>query len=237
MNLNFEDFKSALKTESKIDRIEAFMNTDDIFIAANKNIRNFLNKKDNLEVFVSLISRPHEVESRIWWKQTPRIPLEIASTQSAGIYSTGSTTQSSNPGGYIGCSKEIFEDYREFNLKREYNYYLYDHKSLHKIDYINKNAELKNIYRSYNALQIFLAKDNLAIIIDHFEGALEKIILTLKDGFDLKNNANLEHVLILMKAIISERPQQSLNLVVREKKLVLLVIQLLENRHCYQFLN
>lgn len=237
MNLNFEDFKSALKTESKIDRIEAFMNTDDIFIAANKNIRNFLNKKDNLEVFVSLISRPHEVESRIWWKQTPRIPLEGGSTQSAGIYSTSSTTQSSNPGGYIGCSKEIFEDYREFNLKRENNYYLYDHKSLHKIDYINKNAELKNIYRSYNALQIFLAKDNLAIIIDHFEGALEKIILTLKDGFDLKNNANLEHVLILMKAIISERPQQSLNLVVREKKLVLLVIQLLENRHCYQFLN
>lgn len=68
MNLNFDDFKSALKTESKIDRIEAFMNTEDIYIGSNKNIRNFLNKKDNLEVFVSLISRPHEVESRIWWK-------------------------------------------------------------------------------------------------------------------------------------------------------------------------
>lgn len=68
MNLNFDDFKSALKTESKIDRIEAFMNSDDIYIASNKTIRNFLNKKDNLEVFVNLISRPHEVESRIWWK-------------------------------------------------------------------------------------------------------------------------------------------------------------------------
>jgi hypothetical protein len=68
LNLNFEDFKSALKTESKIDKIEAFMNTDDIFIGTNKTIRGFLNKKDNLEVFVSLVSRPHEVESRIWWK-------------------------------------------------------------------------------------------------------------------------------------------------------------------------
>ena len=66
MNLNFDDFKSALKTESKIDRIEAFMNSDDIFIGTNKSIRSFLNKKDNLEVFVSLISKPHEVESRIW---------------------------------------------------------------------------------------------------------------------------------------------------------------------------
>ena len=66
MNLNFEDFKSALKTESKIDKIEAFMNSDEIYISTNKTIRGFLNKKDNLEVFVSLISRPHEVESRIW---------------------------------------------------------------------------------------------------------------------------------------------------------------------------
>ena len=42
------------------------MNSDDIFIASNKSIRSFLNKKDNLEVFVSLIAKPHEVESRIW---------------------------------------------------------------------------------------------------------------------------------------------------------------------------
>lgn len=68
MNLNFDDFKSALKAESKIDRIEAFMNSEDILIASNGTIRSFLNKKDNLEVFVSLIARPHEVESRVWWK-------------------------------------------------------------------------------------------------------------------------------------------------------------------------
>jgi hypothetical protein len=90
MNLNFDDFKNALKAESKIDKIEAFMNTDEIYIASNKGIRVFLNKKDNLEIFVSLISRPHEVESRIWWKQIQRLKLE---------------------------SREIFEDYREYNLK------------------------------------------------------------------------------------------------------------------------
>lgn len=66
MNLNFDDFKSALKAESKIDKIEAFMNSEDIYISTNKNIRSFLNKRDNLEVFINLISRPHEVESRIW---------------------------------------------------------------------------------------------------------------------------------------------------------------------------
>jgi hypothetical protein len=66
MNLNFDDFKSALKTESKIDKIEAFINSDEIYIWANKSIRGFLSKKDNLEIFTSLISRPHEVESRIW---------------------------------------------------------------------------------------------------------------------------------------------------------------------------
>jgi hypothetical protein len=33
MNLNFDDFKTALKAESKIDKIEAFINSDDIFIA------------------------------------------------------------------------------------------------------------------------------------------------------------------------------------------------------------
>ena len=32
MNLNFDDFKSALKAESKIDKIEAFMDSEDIYI-------------------------------------------------------------------------------------------------------------------------------------------------------------------------------------------------------------
>lgn len=29
-------------------------------------MRGFLNKKDNLEIFVTLIAKPHEVDSRIW---------------------------------------------------------------------------------------------------------------------------------------------------------------------------
>jgi hypothetical protein len=70
MNLNFEDFKSTLKIESKIDKIEAFMNSEDIYLSTNKGIRQYLNKKDNLEIIISLISKPHEVESRIWWKQS-----------------------------------------------------------------------------------------------------------------------------------------------------------------------
>ena len=63
MQLNFEDFKSTLKVEAKIDKIEQFMNSDQIYISQNKNIRNFLNKKDNLEVFVTLIAKPHDVDS------------------------------------------------------------------------------------------------------------------------------------------------------------------------------
>jgi hypothetical protein len=76
-------------------------------------------------------------------------------------------------------------------MKNQNNYYLYDHSKFNKLDYINKNSELKNIYRSYCALEIFLAKDNLELILDRFEGSLAKIIDTLKDAFDLKNNANI----------------------------------------------
>lgn len=76
MNLNFDDFRSALKTEARIDKIEAFMNSDEIYIGQNKSIRRFLNKKDNLEIFVSLIAKPHEVESRIWWKQNKIVDLD-----------------------------------------------------------------------------------------------------------------------------------------------------------------
>mmetsp|Transcript_13851 Transcript_13851/g.9993 ORF Transcript_13851/g.9993 Transcript_13851/m.9993 type:complete len:82 (-) Transcript_13851:2150-2395(-) len=75
MDLNFEDFKTALKTESKIDKIEAFMNTDDIYISQNKAIKSFLARKDNLEIFVSLISRPNEVESRIEWSKSKLMRL------------------------------------------------------------------------------------------------------------------------------------------------------------------
>lgn len=84
---------------------------------------------------------------------------------------------------------------------------------MNKIDYVNKNTDLKNIYRSYNALQIFLAKDNLNIILDRFEGSLEKIVVVLKDAFDVKNNANIEHAIILLRALICERPYETLNLI------------------------
>lgn len=101
------------------------MNSDDIYISTNKTIRVYLNKKDNLEIFVSLIAKPHEVESRIWWKPTKRIDLD---------------------------NRQILEDYREFNLRNSNTYYLYDHSKSNKIEYINKNNELKNIYRSFVAL-------------------------------------------------------------------------------------
>ena len=209
MNLNFDDFKSALKAESKIDRIEAFMNLEDILIASNGTIRSFLNKKDNLEVFVSLIARPHEVESRVWWKPVQRLNLEAL---------------------------EIFEDFREFNLKNANNYFLYDSRSLNKLEYINKNAELKNVYRSYNALMIILAKDNLELILNRFEGSLEKIVITLRDAFEVKNNANIEHALILLRALICERPNEVMRVILGEKKILLPMLLLLENRCVLKFL-
>ena len=69
-------------------------------------------------------------------------------------------------------SKSVFENYREYNLKKANNYYLYEVNKMNKIDYINKNTELKNIYRSYVALCIFLAKDNLDLILDVYESSL-----------------------------------------------------------------
>ena len=202
MNLNFDDFKSALKAESKIDKIEAFMDSEDIYIQTNRQIRSFLSKKDNLEVFVTQISKPHEVDSRIWWKQSSRIDLD---------------------------SKQIFEDYREFNLANANNYYLYDHLKMNKIDYINKNNELKNVYRSFVALQIFLAKDNLDLILDYFDTSLQRIITQLKDAFDPRNNACLEHVMTLIKALIINRPKESILYIVGVKKYPLLMLKLLEN--------
>lgn len=98
---------------------------------------------------------------------------------------------------------------------------MYDYRSLNKLEYINKNAELKNIYRSYNALMIMLAKDNLDLILTRFEGSLEKIVLTLKDAFDIKSNANIEHAMILLRALITDRPQEVLSLILGEKKIIL----------------
>ena len=58
-------------------------------------------------------------------------------------------------------NKQIFEDYREYNLKNQNNYYLYDSNKMTKIDYINKNPDIKDIYRSYLALNILTYHDNL----------------------------------------------------------------------------
>ncbi len=42
INMNFDDFKSALKTESSVDKVEAFMNSDDVYFDKNKLLRTFL---------------------------------------------------------------------------------------------------------------------------------------------------------------------------------------------------
>ena len=48
--------------------------------------------------------------------------------------------------------------------------------------------------------------------------------MTLKDAFDIKNNANIEHSLILMRALISERPDESLEILISTKKYILLLV-------------
>jgi len=202
MSLNFEDIKSALKTESKIDRIEAFMNSDDVQVEMNKNIRHFLNKSDNLEIFTSLVSRPHEVESRVWWKPIKRIPMK---------------------------DRRIFEDYREYNLVKHNNYYLYDYNKLHKMDYTNKNPELKNVYRSFNALSIFLTGSNLEIILDSFKDAHSRILLTLRDALEPKNNASLEHLCLFLRTLIVERAPETMDILL-EYKYPILMIPLLDSQ-------
>ena len=122
----------------------------------------------------------------------------------------------------------IFEDFREYNLRKENNYYLYDHSKYGKLDYINKNQELKNIFRSYLALQIFLAKDNLDFILGRFENSLCKVINTVKDAFDTKNNACIEHAVILLKALITAKPKETLDIVINKHALVILA--LLDNK-------
>ena len=130
---------------------------------------------DNLEIFTALISRPHEVESRIWWKPIDRVNLR---------------------------SQLLYHDYREFNLMRANNYYLYDMNKVHKLDYNNKNPELKNIYRSYNAVTIFLEGKNLDLILMEFKDSHTRIIQTLKEGMLIENNASMEHICLLLKAMI-----------------------------------
>jgi hypothetical protein len=76
---------------------------------------------------------------------------------------------------------------------------------------------------------ILLAKDNLDLILTRFEGSLLKILVTLKDAFDPKSNASLEHAVILIRALIIERPLETLSHLFSDKKIILLMLSLLEN--------
>jgi hypothetical protein len=200
MNINFEDFKSALKAESKIDKIETFMNAEDVQIDKNKKIKTFLGQPDNLEIFISLISRPHEVESRIWWNDTYRIDMK---------------------------DKLLFENYREFNLRNSNNYYLYDIHKVHKLDYVNKNAEIKNIYRAYNALQICLTNKNIHLILD-IPGAFDRVMTTIIDGLHPKNNASIEHCTTFIKAVLVEKPMETVKFLI-SRRVPVLLLNLLDN--------
>mmetsp|Transcript_39881 Transcript_39881/g.38432 ORF Transcript_39881/g.38432 Transcript_39881/m.38432 type:complete len:114 (+) Transcript_39881:106-447(+) len=108
----------------------------------------------------------------------------------------------------------IFLDFREYNLKNSNNYYLYSPNKLNSIDYVNDHIELKNIYRSYIAFRILTAKDNLKLILSFYVNSLERIVTVLKDAMEVKNNACLEHFILLLKALIIEQPEDTLSLVV-----------------------
>lgn len=106
-----------------------------------------------------------------------------------------------------------------------------------KMDYINKNVELKNIYRSFNALHIFLARDNLEIIMSRFDSALDRIVLTLKDAFEVKNNACIEHAITLIQALIINKPKESVDMILVKRKLPLMMLGMIENKAIQNFLH
>ena len=83
---------------------------------------------------------------------------------------------------------------------------MYDPQKLNKLEYINKNPEIKNIYRSYNAFNILASNDNLLLILNFFEDALERIIHSLKDALEYKSNASLSHFSLLLRALIVVKP-------------------------------
>jgi hypothetical protein len=101
---------------------------------------------------------------------------------------------------------------------------LYDASKLGKIDYVNKNAEIKNIYRSYNAVMILTAKDNLELLLEMFVDSLERIVYVLKDAFDVKNNACMEHFMMILKALIVVRPEETLDVIIKQKKFPLIML-------------
>ena len=172
------------------------MNSNDVQMNINKSIKQFLMRSDNLEIFISLISRPHEVESRIWWKPVMRIDIK---------------------------SPLLYLDYREFNLMRANNYYLYDMNKIKKLDYCNKNPELKNIYRSYNAVTIMLEAKNLENVLASVKDSHRRLIEALKESMIIENNACMEHVCLLLKTLLIKKPAETISLMVEENLFILML--------------
>ena len=63
---NIQSIKQALKIESWVDKIENFLNG-----VLNMQIDWFLTAKNNLEIIVGLIARPHEYDSWVKWEPIP----------------------------------------------------------------------------------------------------------------------------------------------------------------------
>ena len=125
MKFDIESLKNALKTESKIDRIEAFMNMEDVGRQANKYIRQFMQKKENLEIFVSLVGRPHDVDSRVSWKPLGRINMH---------------------------DETIFSNYKDFNLmeKKKFTQLVYINKHFELKNIYRSYAALRILLYKHN---------------------------------------------------------------------------------------
>jgi hypothetical protein len=52
--------------ESKIEKIENFLNG-----TVNFTSEKFIRHKDNLEIMIGLITKPHEMDSRVKWEPIP----------------------------------------------------------------------------------------------------------------------------------------------------------------------
>jgi hypothetical protein len=74
-----------------------------------------------------------------------------------------------------------------------------------------------------------LAKDNLDLLIDLYENSLDRIMKVLKDAFDPKNNACIEHTILMITALIVDRPVDALFTTINLLKLPLLMLQMIDN--------
>ncbi len=59
------------------------------------------------------------------------------------------------------------------------------------------------------------AKDNLEIILNLAQDSLDKVINILKEALEVKNNASLEHFVLMLKALIMERPEETLKIIIQ----------------------